>query len=374
MKPKVLHAITVYNGADFVPRAIRSALSLDQSAAKVDVLVLDDASPSPGFSEQLRAQCVAEGAQYYRTPRNLGIPRNVNLAMIAAVEKGYDYVVINNSDVLFPRNLINVLVQACKTDGAGSVTAWSNNVSIFSLPNADPDRFLSTQETVDFVSDNLFSKFGGGVLDIPAGISFCMIIPTDVIRKVGLMDPVFGRGYCEETDWTLRSLRAGFRICLSPGAFVYHMGRGSNVAAGLLSAHNTSVPENEAIVDFRYPEFRQQVNRFVESNALNHIIELGTACILDAAAANHGVFTRTMWENQSAEYDDRVMVSVGSLRGRTVLQIGFRGFSEQRFVAIHDLASALNNRFSEACPGVAAFNGRWDLTLPEYTYPEAFAH
>ena len=81
--------------------------------------------------------------------------------------------------------------------------------------------------------------YAHNVMDIPAGISFCIIVPTAVIADIGLMDPVFGRGYCEETDFTLRSRRAGYRIGLAPGVFVYHQGGGSNVEAGLLSHGET---------------------------------------------------------------------------------------------------------------------------------------
>ncbi|WP_258691363.1 glycosyltransferase family 2 protein [Xanthomonas oryzae] len=101
-RPRILHCITVYNGRAFVPAAIKSALRLDQQEAQIDVLVLDDASPEPGWSEELSAFCKERGVMYYCTPRNLGIPRNVSLGMLTAVKRGYDYVVISNSDVLYP--------------------------------------------------------------------------------------------------------------------------------------------------------------------------------------------------------------------------------------------------------------------------------
>lgn len=283
MKPRVLHIITVYNGRAFVPRAIESAMRMDQSKATIDVLVLDDASPEPGWSAELKNICGNIGAQYYCTPRNLGIPRNCSLGLATAMEKNYDYVTINNSDVIFPANLINIMVDACNEKGVGSVTAWSNNVSIYSVPNDDPDKYLASQETVDLISEQLAAKYAGSVVDIPAGISFCIMMPVDVVRSVGVMDPVFGRGYCEETDWSLRSLAMGYRLCLAPGTFVYHMGRGSNVAAGLVSGAHTTVPENEAVIDMRHPEFRDQCQRFeatgvlpkLKIEAVEHLIAQG---------------------------------------------------------------------------------------------------
>ncbi|MEE3627374.1 glycosyltransferase [Nitrospirillum sp. BR 11752] len=288
MKPKVLHVITVYNGRSFVPRAIESAVSMDKTAASVDVLVLDDASPEAGWSEELKAFCDNVGALYYLAPRNLGIPRNVSLGLMVAVRGNYDFVTINNSDVIFPRNLITCMVEACRQDNVGSVTAWSNNVSIYSLPNVDPDRYLANADTVNFVSDALSRKYGGQVLDVPAGISFCIMMPVDVVRDVGVMDPIFGRGYCEETDWSLRSLKKGYRVTLSTGVFVYHRGRGSNLAAGLVSGAHTTVPENEDIIDLRYPDFRKNVEAFIRSGVMNDLKEKAVDIILEQAASKFG--------------------------------------------------------------------------------------
>ena len=135
------------------------------------------------------------------------------------------------------------------SSGVAVSTAFSTNVSIYSMPNTDPDVHLSDQSVVDWLGATLAGLYGGTAIDIPAGISFSMIIPIDVVTAVGVMDPVFGRGYCEETDWSLRSHQTGYRIALAPGAFVYHQGGGSNRDAGLLEDGHTSVPAHERIID-----------------------------------------------------------------------------------------------------------------------------
>lgn len=330
MKPRVLHLITVYNGRSFVPRAIESAMRMDQTYAEIDVLILDDASPEPGWSEELKAYCEKIGANYYCAPRNLGIPRNCSLGLTAAIEKGYDYVTINNSDVIFPRNLITQLVKACEVDGVGSVTSWSNNVSIFSIPNSDPDKYLASQDMVDFLSDRLAAKYGSDLIDTPAGISFAIMMPVDVVRKVGVMDPIFGRGYCEETDWSLRSLKLGYRLCVAPGTFVYHQGRGSNVAAGLVSGAHTTVPENEAIIDLRHPKFREQCDAFEKSGTMPEYKGSAVDYILNEGAARFGYEIVREW----ADEDDsafgcplRVKVELGG--GAPRMRFCFAGFEQE---------------------------------------------
>ena len=289
--PRVLVAVTAYNGAEVVPWCLRSvALAATQSRlVECDVLVLDDASPEPGFSPQLEALCAELGLQYYRSPRNLGIPRNVNVGLLRAVDAGYDYVLIANSDVLFGARCIDRMAEVIATDEAiGSVTAWSNNVSIYSLHNDDPDVNLADQGFVDWLGEATVDEFGASAVDIPAGISFCLLIPTTVVRRVGLMDPVFGRGYCEETDWTLRSKSLGYRIALAPSAFVYHRGQGSNLDAGIIASGHTSVPEHERIVDLRFPLFREQVQGFLNSEILDLLRNSALRSIMTKAARESG--------------------------------------------------------------------------------------
>ncbi len=288
-KPRLLLAITVYNGRSVVPACLRSAAALRPTTVDMDVLVLDDCSPEPGFSDEVHALCGELGLQYYRSPRNLGIPRNVNLGLLRAMEAGYDFVIIANSDILLAETLPDTMVETAASDPLiGSVTAWSNNVSIFSLPNDDPDRFLRDQGRVNWLAASIYGNFGAAAVDIPAGISFCILIPVPVLRHVGVMDPVYGRGYCEETDWSLRSKSLGYRITLSPSSFAYHQGGATNIDAGLLSSGHTSVPAHERIIDHRYPLFRTQVEAFVNSETLDNLRRDARKKILVDAARQWG--------------------------------------------------------------------------------------
>jgi GT2 family glycosyltransferase len=325
---RVLLAITAYNGRDFLERTLRSALRIDTSAADLEIVVFDDASPEEGFGEWLEDLCGALGVGYYRTPRNLGIVRNVNLGLLYGRDQEHDFVIISNSDVIYPENLLTGMIAVADSDETiGSVTAWSNNVSVYSLPNEAPERLLADQDTVDLVSRALNDHYGTGVVDVPAGISFCILIPRRVLLEVGLMDPVFGRGYCEETDWTLRSKARGYRIALAPGVFVYHAGQGSTLAAGLLSEGATTVPANEAILAMRYPLFRGQVEAFLNSSTLPELWLWGSSTVLHTAARERGYRVDVGGLPRAGDADEevRVTIDVTGVTGAPVAR--FRGFS-----------------------------------------------
>lgn len=287
---RVLAAILVYNGREFVPACVESVARMRSAAGvAVDVLVLDDCSPDPGWSDELAERCRQLDVACYRSPRNLGIPRNMNLAALWALSRRYDHLLLLNSDVVVPANLADVLVDVASGQASvGSVTAWSNSASLYSLPNDGSDPSVSQPDLVDWMSTVLHDEFGASVLEVPTGVGFCMLMPVDALRRVGLLDPLYGRGYCEEVDWNLRAASLGYRSVLAAGTFVYHRGQGSTLEAGLLAPHQTSVSDHERIVDFRYPDYRTKVVDFVCSGQLPALQERGAQAVVRAAAVGWG--------------------------------------------------------------------------------------
>ena len=307
----------------------------------VDVLVLDDASPSRGFSDELRALCESLDIGYYRSPRNLGIPRNMNLGLARALDGGYDYVFILNSDIVMPMNLVTSMIRVAESHtGIGSVTAWSNNVSLFSLPNADDTGVLKRQDTVDWVSSELEREFGSYALDVPTGVGFCLLIPTPVIAKVGLFDPVFGRGYCEEVDWCLRSRARGYRAVLAPGTFVFHEGSGSTLPAGMVAHRETTVSEHELIIDLRYPWYRRDVDAFLDLDVLEPLIYRALKAVVGRAATRLGFEIEATWVPGPAPGDRvRAVAEPDGTSGDLLVQ--YAGFDFRIPVAGDDVSAAL---------------------------------
>ncbi len=311
---KVLIALLVYNGRAFVPAAVSSAARLQTVGPhSVDVIVFDDASPDPGWSDELSRLCLSLGVGFYTSPRNLGIPRNMNLGLLRAEAAGYDYVVILNSDVIVPLNLVDSMVDVAESNASvGSVTPWSNNVSIFSLPNDDSESHLNDVRSVDRVSETMRAEFGTTAIDLPTGVGFAMMVSRNAIADVGLFDPVFGRGYCEEVDWCQRAHELGLRNVLAPGAFVYHIGSATNREAGILAPGEKTVHTNESIIDLRYPDYRSRLAAWSDSDVIKPVVDRGLARLVRDAAATHGYLVDCSWLRRSAEpsLDQRVRITI----------------------------------------------------------------
>ncbi len=324
---RVLLALLVYNGEEFVGPCLSSLGRLTSGPHSADVLVLDDASPTPGWSDRCRGMAADLGFGYYRTPRNLGIPRNMNLGMLRAVDADYDAVILLNSDTIVPSNLIPTLIRPLiEDDTISSTTAWSNNSSVYSIPNTDPDHLADDPRIMDWISERLDEEFDGRAIPIPSGVGFCMAIPTTMINEVGLMDPVFGRGYSEEIDWCLRSHTFGYHSALSPSCFVYHAGSGITKAEGLIGAGDRTVDAHQAIIDQRYPLYTSQLIAHLASSALDGMRERGLHQIITSAARQRGYRLETSRLHQQPCDFDAVRFRIDPDGSAPAITAAYEGF------------------------------------------------
>jgi len=324
---RVLIALLVYNGEKYVIPCLSSLARLESGGHCADVLVLDDASPAPGWSERCGELTTDLGFAYYRTPRNLGIPRNMNLGLLRAVDAGYDAVILLNSDTILPANLIpNILQPLLDDPTVSSSTAWSNNSSVYSITNSDPDRLADEPETIDWLSQQLHEEFDGQAVPIPSGVGFCMAMPTKVIKEVGLMDPVFGRGYSEEIDWCLRSHTLGYHSVLAPSCFVYHAGSGITEAEGIIGDGDKLVHAHQSIIDERYPLYSSQLIALTASSIVDGMRERGERRIVISAARQRGYRLETSRLHQDPGDMDTVRFRIDPNGESLEIAASYKGF------------------------------------------------
>ena len=84
----------------------------------------------------------------------------------------------------------------------GKYVPWKTFPVHFGLRESDVGSYDQTQE-VSFVS------------------GCALLVRAEAVRKIGLLDEIFFMGY-EDVDWSVRTLRAGYKAMYAPASVVWH--------------------------------------------------------------------------------------------------------------------------------------------------------
>ena len=266
--PAIDIIVPVYNAADDLRRCIDSVLQ--HTDGDYRLLLIDDASPDPAIGAyldeiQLRAlpqvHCVSN-------ENNVGFTLTANRGMSSA-RAGAD-VVLLNSDTIVTRGWLDKLVRCTQSDARiGTVTPFSNNAEICSLPRFCENNPWPPERDTEPMVRALERAAAPSYPELPTGVGFCFYIRRALIDSIGVFDPVFGLGYGEENDFCLRAARAGFRNVLCDDAFVVHLG-GSSFGA----KRGDLAQRNMAILLQRHPEYLELVGAYVAADPLRPLREL----------------------------------------------------------------------------------------------------
>jgi GT2 family glycosyltransferase len=161
---------------------------------------------------------------YCRLPQNLGFTGGNNRGIERALDEGCDYVLMLNNDTVVEPDCVTQLVQAAEADrNAGAV---GGQIFYFDEPKriwfagGDFSRMRGT---------GLHRTVGGRQRPVAATgteeVSFltgcCMLVPADVLRKVGGLEEDFF-AYIEDVEFCLRLRTAGYKVLYAPAARLFH--------------------------------------------------------------------------------------------------------------------------------------------------------
>lgn len=258
--------IPVYRDADGVSACVQSVLaSLPANRVRAEIVVIDDASPELQLSSWLDELAGQGRITLLRNRCNLGFIETVNRGMRLHPERN---VVLLNADTLVHGDWLDRLDAALHAaDDIASVTPWSNNGEISSVPHIGQAAAAPTAQQLALI-DQAAARLhrAGKTADqpLPGCCGFAMLMRRSVLDRIGLFDAAgLQRGYSEEVDWCLRATAAGYRHRLASGVFVAHAG-----GASFRFEKALRVRQNRQVIHARYPSYYADYHRFLREDPL----------------------------------------------------------------------------------------------------------
>lgn len=190
---------------------------------------------------------------------HVGFVESANTIFNHALALGLDVILINSDVLLVPDTIEEMIVVAESDPMVGFVSPRTNNATIctFPLPESD-DREVSYKHFLALRKSLPRKTY------VPTVVGFCLYCKSNVLRELGLFDPIYAMGCNEESDLFMRANRVGYSCAIANWAYAYRAGRAS---FDLPDGHNTSWRNlaNAKILTERYPEYLPAIHDYFSS-------------------------------------------------------------------------------------------------------------
>ena len=176
-----------------------------------------------------------------RNKKNKGFSKSNNQGInFAMSKKEFDYVILLNNDTLIKRDLLELLVKKSKKLNHQIIQPLILNYEGSKIWNAGgkTNNFFGTFKTLN--KGKSFEKFKSKYHFIDWFTGCCVLIKTDVFKKVGYFDERFF-AYYEDIDYSIRLKENGYSIVLMTDSYLQHYesasSKSTNQSEGNLSPY-----------------------------------------------------------------------------------------------------------------------------------------
>jgi len=216
--PLVYIIVLTWNGREDTLECLRSLRRVDYPNRKI--VVVDNAS-TDGTIEAVGTE-FAE-VEIIENETNLRYAGGNNRGIRYAMDRGAAAVLLLNNDTIVDPEFLRLMVESLTAHPTTGI------VGPKILYYNDPKRIWYAGGTVSWwqgwVSHRGIREPDNGQYDTPATTDYvsgcCMLVRRDVITRVGMLDDSYFI-YGEDTDWCLRTRRAGYAVVVQPGARIWH--------------------------------------------------------------------------------------------------------------------------------------------------------
>ena len=251
--------IPVFGAPSELRRCLSSVIAHTDLVRNHIIAIVD--GPGQDASRDLLASLTERRVTLLENPRRLGFVRTANRGLSCSTR---DTVLLNSDTEVTPRWLDKLEAAARAYPAIATVTPFSNNATICSLPRPFENNAIpSGYDTPSFAA--LVERVAQGESPrIPTGVGVCLYVTRKALDTIGLLDEkVFGLGYGEEVDFCFRALKAGFVHVLDHRTFIFHAGQRSFGAV-----RDSRVRNAERVLARRHPEYIPTLAAFMKLDPL----------------------------------------------------------------------------------------------------------
>ena len=376
--------IPVYNAVEYVKKCLGSVL---ETTDRCKIVIVNDCSTEPETIKYLEMLQSNPRIQIVENAQNLGFVGSANVGFNNSGDK---HVLLLNSDTIVFSNWFNRVTHYFESNPkAWTVTPLSNAATVFSVPfSSETELDVETSKELDqFLSQNFVEA--EKVISAPTCHGFCVAIHKDALARIGgFNEAVFGRGYGEENDFSMRVIASGYSNVIATNTLVHHFGSKSFGSENL----EISKVNMQALLKL-HPGYLREVNFFLEeSNFLSiralSLIYLSRLKVLDSKlVVSHtlGGGVEKSIEVENNDFQGLLVIATPRTHDSISIEFRYRGNREVLVVtgiessklleSIFDLLSPENAQFDHILgfprEAVESFNlnsHKYSVRLHDYTY------
>ncbi len=328
--------IPVYNALEELIKCVDSLIKYTDFSINRLILVNDKSSDNKILPYLNKICTENDNFILLDNPENLGFSDSVNKGM----KYSKNDVVLLNSDTVATSNwLEKIITCAYSAKEIATVTPYSNNATICSLPNFCEDNIVPDGYSIDSFAQLVEKVSKKKYPKIPVAVGFCMFIKRVAIETVGYFDAeTFGKGYGEENDFCYRVVKAGFINVLCDDTYIYHSGSMSfkdNEKIKLMQ-------KNQQILDAKYKELVNDTVLFVTKNPLKYMQDtIKWHTLLDNSKKNILYISHRDFKEGSLDHIGGIQLHIKDLVNNLKNKVNLFVFAQNRFS--YDLTLYVND-------------------------------
>jgi hypothetical protein len=217
--PKVSVVILNWNGYEDTIECLESLKKIDYP--NYEIIIVDNASI--GDDVKILQTRFGDYIHMIANDRNDGFAGGCNIGIHYILEKGTDYILLLNNDIIVDPEFLTEMVRVAETDISTGIIGPKTYLY------SDPEQFQLVWCEVNMYRGRP-SFIGSGELDrgqydnlrdVDYIQGSCFLIKRAVIDSIGLLDKTFFFSW-EETDYCFRARKAGYKILYVPPAKIWH--------------------------------------------------------------------------------------------------------------------------------------------------------